>query len=213
MSEGPRDSRQRVRELMGRATLARVRGDKEQALRMAHDALVLEEKNWEVHEFIGDVLMEINRGSDALASFKRARELNPKRMELEDKVARAAVRWAARQSQLEFMNAVLGGRAPKDQARKPLLAGALSLLMPGLGQLYNWQVIKGAALAVAWLVLMMLVVYSASAQLKATRDLAAGLSGAIIWIVLAVVLWAYAITDAVIVAKKTNAAEGPGLEP
>ncbi len=158
--------KQQLKDLMGRATLARVRGDKEQALRLAQQALVLDEENWEVHEFIGDVLMENNRGADALTSYKRAWALNPKRVELETKVARAAARFAARQDQLANMNAILEGRAPKEPVRKPALAGVLSLLLPGLGQLYNWQVVKGAVLVVSYLVVAMITMYSSAAHLR-----------------------------------------------
>jgi hypothetical protein len=38
-------------------------GDQAQALQLAQEALVLEEANAETHEFIGDVLMALNRGA------------------------------------------------------------------------------------------------------------------------------------------------------
>ena len=207
----PPNARQQLRDLMGRATLARVRGEKEQALKLAHEALALDEQNWEVHEFIGDVLMEINRGAEALASFKRARELNPKRVELEDKVARAAIRWVTRQDRMAHMNALLEGRVPRGQERKPVVAGLLSLLLPGLGQFYNWQMAKGAAFAVGYLVLVMLVVYSWAAGMKATRDLGAGLSAAGIWIALGGVLMIIAVIDAALTARKTHDSDKTGL--
>jgi tetratricopeptide (TPR) repeat protein len=198
--------------MMGRATLARVRGEKEQALKLAHEALGLEEQNYEIHEFIGDVLMEISRGADALTSYKRARELNPKRVELEDKVARAAVRFAERQDRMAHMSAVLEGKAPKEEHRKPVVAGLLSLVLPGLGQMYCWQMAKGAALAVAYMVLMGLAFYGTAAHVRgnvspAGADYGAILSGAVGWIVPLAILWVYAIVDAALTAKKSRSSD------
>ncbi len=212
MSEnGAAGPKEQIRDLMARATLARVRGDREQAMRLAQQALVLDEENWEVHEFIGDVLMENNRGADALASYKRAWALNPKRVELETKVARAAVRFAARQDQMANMNAILEGRGTKEPTRKPAVAGLLSLLLPGLGQLYNWQVLKGAVLVVCYLVVAMITMYSSAARLKETHDYGALVSGSAVWIVLGLLLMIYRDSDAVMTARKTVETEKPKL--
>ncbi len=215
MSQGPvgPEVRQQVRELMGRATLARVRGEQAQALKLAQEALVLQEANWEVHEFIGDVLMDLGRGGEALGSFRRAREMNPSRVELEDKVARAAVRRAAYQDQLAHMNALLEGRAPQEHVRKPAYAAVCSLLVPGLGQFYNGQLGKAFGILAAFLLFSLLSFYgAASGVAHGSGEVASSaLSGAAVWLVLLVLLYAYAVIDGVVVAGRTMTKDRTGL--
>ncbi len=212
MSEGPisPDTRQKIRELMGRATLARVRGDLPQALQLAQEALTLNEPNYEVHEFIGDVLLALNRGADALHSFKRARELNPNRVELEDKVARAAVRQASVLDRMADMQAVLEGRAPREPKRNPGLAALASLLIPGLGQLYNQEFAKGLSLIAAFLIfatfsMLSMLRQSVSGSYGRTPDYLQLVGGAGLWLAPLAGIYIYAVADAAIQARKTDA--------
>lgn len=197
MSETPisPDDRLKIRELMGRATLARVRGDFAQALQLAQEALTLNEQNYETHEFIGDVLLNLGRGADAFNSFRRARELNPNRVELEDKLARAALSRAAVRDNMAQMQAALEGRGPQEPKRSPGLAAVASLLCPGLGQIYNGQVGKGAILIAVFLV----VLYVFLALLRS------GDYGRTVWgVALLVGVYLFAIGDAAIFANKSQ---------
>lgn len=197
MSETPisPEARQKVRELMGRATLCRVRGDHAQALQLAQEALILHERNYEIHEFIGDVLMSLGRGGEAFNSFKRARELNPTRVELEDKLARAALSRAAALDSMAQLQAVLEGRAPQEPQRSPGLAAVASLLCPGLGQIYNGQVGKGAIL----IGLFLITLYTFLALLRSAD------STRVIWgVALLVGVYLFAIADAALFANKRH---------
>jgi tetratricopeptide (TPR) repeat protein len=194
---------------MGRATLARVRGDLPQALQLAQEALTLNEPNCEVHEFIGDVLLTLNRGADALNSFKRARELNPGRVELEDKVARAAVRRAAVVDSMAHMQAVLEGRAPQEPKRNPGLAALASLVVPGLGQLYNQEFGKGLSLIAAFLTfatlsMLSMLRQSVSGGYRITSDYLQLIGGAALWLAPLAGIYIYAIADAAVQARKTD---------
>ena len=80
----------KVRQLLGQATLLRARGSRAEAIKLAQEALTLDQAHADTHELIGDLLVDLNRGGEAVASFRRARELNPSRVTLEDKLARAA---------------------------------------------------------------------------------------------------------------------------
>jgi tetratricopeptide (TPR) repeat protein len=195
MSETPLspDARQKIRELMGRATLARVRGDRQQALQLAQEALVLNERNYEVHEFIGDLLMDIGRGSEALNSFRRARELNPSRVELEDKVGRAAIQRGAVMDSMAHMQAVLEGRAPQEPRRNVGYAAVASLLCPGLGQIYNGELVKGAVLIVAF-VLGLFGLFNSPAIKQAAVPVP--------WVVALAIIYVFAIGDAAVRASK-----------
>lgn len=217
----PTSERQRLRELMGRATLARVRGNQAEALRLAQEALVLEETNAETHEFIGDVLMALNRGADALHSFQRARELNPRRVELEDKVARAAVRSAARLEAMAHAQAVLEGRAPVGPKRKPSYAALFSLVLPGLGQMYNGDLIKGIAVMLGFVVLLSVssiglvnkarVADLGGAYYHPPQSIFAVLGTSMVWVGLLVALWVFAVAEASLRASKKGTADETGV--
>ncbi len=217
----PRSERQRLRELMGRATLARVRGDHAQALQLAQEALVLEEASAETHEFIGDVLMSLNRGADALHNFQRARELNPRRVELEDKVARAAVRSAARLDALAHAQAVLEGRAPMGPRRKPSYAALFSLVLPGLGQIYNGELLKGVALMMGFVILLAISSIGIMSRARAANlggryytspeSVLSILGTSMVWVGLLVALWVLAVAEAALRARKRGTADDTGL--
>jgi TM2 domain-containing membrane protein YozV len=215
-----------VRELLGRATLARARKQPEQALKLVQEAVDLDEADAEAHELKGDLLLELGRGAEAMGSLRRARELRPDRAVLEDKIARAALQSAARQQTVEMSRALLEGRGRSSgPKRNPGYAALLSLIVPGLGQFYNGDVVKGLVMITAYIFLL------AFALLAVLRELAAGpgtglygpqldmglvysaLSGggtAVVTIAL-VLLWIYAIGDAALRASKSMTSDGTGL--
>ncbi len=217
MSETPLspDTRQKIRELMGRATLARVRGDRQQALQLAQEALTLHERNYEVHEFIGDILMGLNRGADALNSFKRARELNPSRVELEDKVGRAAIQRGAVMDSMAHMQAVLEGRAPQEPKRSTAIAAISSLLLPGLGQLYNGEFGKGLGLIAAFLAFalpgILVTLRQVATSPGAAQDYLSLLRGSVLWLAPLALIYLYAVADAVVRASRTASSDKPGM--
>jgi len=212
----PAEAIRQVRELMGQATLQRVRGQPGRALQLAQEALVLKEADWEIHEFIGDMLMGLGRGSEALQSFRRARELNPQRVELEDKLARAALNRATHLQSLAHTQAVLEGRAREQPARKPSYAAVLSIVLPGLGQIYNGQFAKGGLLLVVYLGLFLLAtraIVAEAATLGYVRQspLTALLGAGAVWLVPLTLVWLYAIADAALCAARSRTSDGTGL--
>lgn len=219
----------RIRELLGRATLARARGRYEQALTLVQEAINLSDANAEAHELKGDLLLAQNRGAGAMTSFRRALELHPDRAVLEDKIARAALQTASVQQTLERSQALLEGRAQRAvPKRNPGYAALLSLIAPGLGQLYNGEILKALVLLMAYVFLF------AVAVLRVLRELAAGpanpmgavygpqfnvgtavsaLSGgaAVVVTVALLGLWIYAIGDAAFRASRTMTSDDTGL--
>ena len=63
MSEEPTQSeiQLRIRELLGRATLLRAKGQRQEALEFTQQAIGLDETSWESHELAGDLLVELGR--------------------------------------------------------------------------------------------------------------------------------------------------------
>ncbi len=219
----------KVRELLGRATLMRARGERQQALQLAQEALVLDQEGWEAHELMGDILLDLGRGEAALGSYRRAKELNQSRGMLEEKIGRAALVRAARLQTANLSEAVLEGRAPGGGTpRKPGFAALLSLFVPGLGQLYNGEVAKGFIMLVAFMLLLAVTGVTVRDQMAASPvspqgalygrqiDVTAILSGlfsgiSALWVVLLLGVWIYSIADAGIKAGRSATADHTGI--
>jgi TM2 domain-containing membrane protein YozV len=218
----------KIRELLGRATLLRTKGQRQQALQLAQQAVGMDDESWEAHELAGDLLLELGRGDYALDSYRRARELNPSRTSLEDKIARAALARAARLQTTTMSEALLSGRIRPAPARKPGFAALMSMIAPGLGQLYNGEVIKGFVLLALSIVCFgltgtslrgQIVVGPASPQgsLYGSRIDLGAIGSALfsgitaLWVILLFIVWVYSIADAAIVASRMNTSDGSGL--
>jgi len=214
----PRDVALKVRQLLGQATLARTRGQQgrgaagaspllRQALQLTQEALRLDDQSWEAYELQGDVLMDLGRAQEGLASYRRARELHPDRMALEDKLARAALRTAARGHMLAQADLILAGKGRGGEGKRRSAYAALFSLMPGLGQLYNGQLLKGAVIGV----LMIACVALASQQLDVSSFRTSMLGGVSpVWVVVIALLWVYAVVDAIVYASRSGEPGGPG---
>ncbi len=216
----------KVREALGRATLARARNQREQALKLVQEVIVLDDTSSEAYELQGDLLLDLKRGAEAMASFKRARELHPDRPVLEDKIARAALQRAARQQTIEMSQAILEGKVKPQEKKSPGTAAMLSFLGPGLGQLYNGELMKGLAMLLAFIFLFALEL------LAVLREMATGPAGGLLGYgqglststigsalssgstllvtILLSVLWIYSMIDAALVAGRT-ASDSTGL--
>ncbi|MFB3883358.1 MAG: hypothetical protein ACE149_18990 [Armatimonadota bacterium] len=219
----------RIRELLGRATLLRAKGQRQEALQLAQQAVSLDERSSESHELVGDLLLDLGRGEMALDSYRRARELNPSRTALEDKLARAALARAARLTAASRSQELLSGRGrAAGPPRKPGYAAAMSAIAPGLGQLYNGEAAKGFLLLALFIAFFWLTGMALKAQLAAgpisaqgslygpRLDLGAILSALFsgvtaIWMVLLLVTYIYAIADAAIRASRSATSDDSGL--
>jgi tetratricopeptide (TPR) repeat protein len=230
MSEEPSklETKQKVRELLGRATLLRARGEHEEALRVGQEAVGLEGGNWECHELVGDVLLALERPDEALSSYRRARELHQSRAVLEEKIGRAALAQAERQRSAERSQALLEGKAEqRGPRRNPSYAALYSFIVPGLGQVYNGEVLKGVVVVVAYVLLFGLTAIALrgqrlvqpsgmgsvyGSQLDLSTLLSAIFGGpAAIWIIALVLLWIYSIADAALKASRTMTSDDTGL--
>jgi len=229
MSDNNADGLPKVRELLGRATLARAHQKLDEALALARKAASLEEKSWESHELVGDLLMEKGDAEAAMASYRRAREIAVDRPLLEDKIARAALRQATDQAAARRTQALLDGTAKADAPkRNPGYAALLSFVIPGLGQVYNGEIVKGLVLLVAYVALFSVAVLSALQGLSLMPRGGAGpvygpsldvsaILGALfdgvglIWMLLLIGLWVYAIADAALRATRSLTSDDSGL--
>ncbi|HUU53863.1 MAG TPA: hypothetical protein VMY87_02995 [Armatimonadota bacterium] len=219
----------RIRELLGRATLLRARGEQQKALQLVQEAADLNEDSWEVHELVGDLYLDLGKGEQALDSYRRARELNPSRGLLEEKIGKAAIARAAREQTARMSEALLEGIArPLTPPRKPTMAALFSLVIPGLGQLYNGQALKGFVMAIFFVVFFGFTTMAILGEVRAASispqgalytppiDPGAVLSGVFtgvnaVWALLLLGLYIYSIADAGLTASRSMTSDDTGL--
>lgn len=225
----PSEVQRKLRALLGQATLLRARARREEALRLVEEALGMAPESAEALELAGDILVEMERGGAAMERYRRAFELNPERGVLEEKIGRAAIVQMASERSAELSQALLEGKArPPSVPRKPAYAGIFSLLVPGLGQIYNGQVLKGAIMVACYLALAALASVAVRVEMAARPPSAMGVlygreldpmavlsglfSGAsALWIILLIGLYIYSVADAAIQAGRSMTSDETGV--
>lgn len=207
----------RLAPLLADANRLRAKGDLEGAEKRCREALALAPGNWQAHEVLGDILYQARRGDEAIGHYRLARAANPQRWLIEDKIARASLLMAeADIARARTLDLLAGKRS--QTPRRPGIAAVLSLVMPGLGQVYNGEHFKGVAILGVWLLLVLAAGVAALGSLVgkgaagrpglAPFDLGAVLgvffsSPALWWTLPAMALWLYAIAEAALRAAKT----------
>jgi len=225
MADATRDSgasEGRIEPLLADANRLRARGDFEAAEQRCRQALTIAPGGWQTYELLGDIMYQQRRGEEAIEHYRLAKAANPKRAALEDKIGRASLLIAEKEFMRLRAQELLGGE--RDQVpRRPSIAALLSLVVPGFGQLYNREHVKGAMVVTAWL---MLVLGAAGAALGSLHPLHGGMSAArpgsgqldlaaivnvffsrptLWWTMLSIALWLYAVADAALRAARTMA--------
>ncbi len=192
---------------LGEAVLLRAAGKRKEAVAKCQEALRLLPDNAEAFEILGDLYLEMRLPEAALEAYRRAREIDSSRPVLETKVARAALAKQKTEAQRRLAEDLVAGRIPKSRTRNPAVAGLLSLLMPGLGQIYNYSWFKAAGLLFAWLLLLR--GFAGALRLQGF-DLFAVFSAffsppALWWTLLLSAVSLYSIIDAALTATRTQA--------
>ncbi len=239
LSPAARD-RERDR-LLTLANVQRMRGQAREAGETLHQALALSDPNAgpgtraadaPVHEMLGDLLAAEGEDEKARDAYDAAHKLDPARASAERKFAQMALRIADMKALAALGEAVRKGEAPPPEAvglassvagkRSPGLALLASLALPGFGQFYNGQFVKGAiCLGVFLLTLLAVrlspdsgVLFAQITSLLAARP-APGAKGAVsplLWLLILVsaATWLYALADAVTTAGKGSKPGGGG---
>jgi tetratricopeptide (TPR) repeat protein len=210
----------RTDSLLADANRLRAKGDLEAAAQRCRQALILAPGSSQAHELLGDVLYQQRLGDEAIEHYRLARAGNPQRLMLEDKIGRASLLIAQKDILRLRAEDLLRGKR-EEIPRRPGIAAVLSLFVPGFGQIYNREHVKGAVLVCVWL---MLILGAAGTALGSLRQGAPGGGlglvglglGAVFavffsrptlwWTLLSAAVWMYGIADAAIQAAKTMTA-------
>ena len=147
------EQEQEVHRLMTLAHLQRMRGQIRDAEDTCRKALEMSPQDVKVREELGDILYEESKLDMALAEYRAALTISPGAESLEKKFAKVTLEigeaeHAKQLAEDMFRNPRKHGVRP----RNPVVA-VISSIVPGLGQLYNGQVIKAGIIFGAVLLL------------------------------------------------------------
>lgn len=212
----PNPVQETVTRLLTTANLNRMRGKLEEAVAACQQAVDLAPNDPSAHELLGDLLVAQNKLPEGMEHYKHAFDLAAKPA-TEEKIARLALRIDA-----EKYLGVPAAEVPAGPRRRlnPSWACGLSLLFPGLGQLYNGEHIKGALLFGGGVILLLGNLLTAAPNARAlqaafmgsARGMAAPPLPPSFWLfsVLLTGVWLYGMLDAPIRAAALNRGEQPG---
>jgi tetratricopeptide (TPR) repeat protein len=136
--ESSAQEKRQAETLLREAFVLRKKEQFPEAIAKCEAAIALVPQDAAALEMLGDLFQGVARVPAALAAYKRATEADPKRFSAERKYADLLMRqqnWNA-------------GSDPEAVPKNPWVSVFLSLLFPGAGQVYNGQVVKGAAIFV-----------------------------------------------------------------
>jgi tetratricopeptide (TPR) repeat protein len=148
-------AREKANILLGEAVLLRAKGKPREALGKAQESLRLLADNPDAFEILGDLYSQIGLSEAAIEAYQRALELDPSRLTLETRIAHVALKKGELDYQRRLAQDIIAGRYRPLQKRNPGVAGLLSLVFPGLGQIYNQHWLKGGVVLFLYLLLVM----------------------------------------------------------
>lgn len=209
--------RDEVERLLRQAHIAQMRGLREEAEALLKQALDILPDSPDVWEVLGDYRKEAGDLQGAHDAYKRAHELDPQNAFIERKFAEMVLALTHQQEQYQQWERALEGKGTVDiflLRRNPGLAFLLSLVMPGVGQLYNGQFVKGGIILgitiLGWVIFLLTpggseFVYNLLAYFVNPAKIKGGMSGVQVTIALLLFLtWFYAMVDAPISAAMLN---------
>ena len=223
-------ARERERDrLLTFANVQRMRGQTEGALQTLQDALALVEGQAAspIYELMGDLLVSDKKLPEAQEAYNKAHEADKARASAERKYAKIALQVADAKAERSLADAMVRGESISDLMaegalesdrgrRNAGMAMFLSIIVPGFGQFYNGEVVKGLVLVGIFLADLLLLALTPdknvfTQKIAAIFALSSGkyanqsVSGIAIFAgIVLVAVWLYSIVDAPFTASKTT---------
>lgn len=146
--------REETERLLRQANLLQMRGQFQEASESLKQAIELSPAHAPAWELLGDMYRQAGDRDAAQEAYKHAHELDPHLASAERKYAEIVLQIAQEQQQHEMWQLAMENPqsdllVPK---RNPGLAFLLSMCMPGVGQLYNGDFVKGGIVIGIWLI-------------------------------------------------------------
>lgn len=196
--------------LLAAANLQRMRGQWTDAEDTCRRALSLAPNDAALHEVLGDILREIGKLDAAMAEYKIAMGLAPVKPALETKYAKLTLEIGEKEHERILAEDMIAN--PKKyttREKKPIMALVYAIMLPGLGQFYNGEIVKAS------IILGSLLLFLASFALFPThpRDpnsmagLLNGIDPIVQWLgSVAAIAYLYGLVDAPVRAEKSSKA-------
>ncbi len=184
--------------LLTAANISRRRGLFKQAEKECRDALELIPADAAALELYGDILQGVGRVDDAVYAYGRAVESDPNRKSAEKKYAELTL---AQNREIEMLREEI-------LPRNPTLAIFLSSILPGAGQVYNGQIVKGLVVAAAVLACVWLLGWTNLGFPGSHNRLTNSVAGLMI---VAALIYGYGVVDANSTARR-GTRRGSGWE-
>lgn len=168
------ERRQEIERLLAEANLLKLRLRFEEAEALCRKILQIDPNCSEAHEILGDIHRSLGRLEEAMSEYKRAIELDPDNVRAQTSLAETSLLLAEQQAEEKRLRELMEKGPPRAE-RSPTLA-ALYSVIPGLGQLYNGDLLKGLvliALFVASLLSLGFLFYASLARLEGGAEEAA----------------------------------------
>jgi len=146
-SENPGFDREReLARLLAKANLHRLRGQPLEAEDTCRQALQLNPEDVLIREMLGDALSDAGKLKAALAEYRTALDHAPGKESLEKKFAKVTLGIADQEREKTMaQDMMLNPHKYAPRERSPVVA-FISSVVPGLGQLYNGEIVKAAVI-------------------------------------------------------------------
>ncbi|MCS7252847.1 MAG: tetratricopeptide repeat protein [Armatimonadota bacterium] len=135
-----------IRNLLLRANVERTRGNYQRALELVKRAYELAPDNPQVLELYGDILRARGRLKEALEMYQAALQKVHHKPSVEEKIASLTLELSEIARQEELRAWLREHPEHRPRAKNPTLAVLASMMIPGAGQVYNGDFVKGFAL-------------------------------------------------------------------
>lgn len=206
----PGDEQARVEQLLRQAHIHRMRQQWSAAEALCRQALELAPEDPMGIEMMGDLQVEKGNLQTALEHYRKAFEAQPGKAILEEKIGRTVLSIAEEEQERAEAQLLLNSPNRKsERKRNATVATLLSLLCPGIGQLFLGQQVKGGILLAVGLLsiwfggadLFKLLVVASGAALPRGESVNSFLA---MLGILGLLVWLYSLLDASAQAGKST---------
>lgn len=189
------DERQRAERMLTNANIARRRGLFKEAERECREALDLVPGDAAALELYGDILQSVGRVDDALYTYGLAKNIDSTRKTTEKKYAELML----------LQNREIDLLRDESIPRNAFLSVLLSAFLPGTGQIYNGDTLKGLVIAVIVGSCIYLLGWTPYGFHKGLKSISFQLA---FFTIVAVLTYAYAVVDANVSARRGKIRSG-----
>ena len=205
-----------IERLLALANLQRMRGQWTDAEDTCRKALSIAPEDVGIRERLGDILYECGKLDMALNEYRIALEIAPGKPSLETKFAKVTLEIAERERERAIaQDMIQNPRKYTVRTRNPALAFVWSAIVPGLGQLYNGELVKAGILFGVLLLFLIAAAFQRYPQnIDSIQEFLYFTSPVVLVLgFLAVIAYIYGLVDAPLSAGKSSKAARKHVEP